>query len=1091
MKTKFISGAIMAMAFVACTQEDTLDNNFGVKELKADVEAYRTSSRVGFTDGDADFFWTTGDKIGVTTASSSSFQGMTLDGEGGNATGKFTGSMSGSPAGYAVYPYGSMGRHSLNGDVLTYTLPTSYTYKTLDATYAQADGNSYNAPMWGEIENGSVSFKHLGGVIAFSVNQLPESTSGTFILTATNKINGSFTATLTESEPAIVTEPTDVAEEKTVTINFSTAEGQTNGYFYVPVPTGALGNLMLAIVDADGNEIACGAWDNRTIKRKDIIRVTIGEQTIVGGMDKEVTSIDKITESVLTSEEEQLTVQVTEEVTGTENTIILPQTLQTEVTTFSFASIAEGAAITIENASDASYTGQIIIEIPENETIPTVTANVPDGEVYIKQGTVTTLVTSSADNTTIIGANAKVGTLIVNKGNVRIEDGGEVTTIKRSADNPDEVTYVYFEGEVPAEGNSDAKIVYMSAGFVKTSGNVYQIKNVAGLRFFRDAVNGGETFEGCTIELANDIDLANEEWTSVGTSENPFQGIFVGGNYTIKNLTVIETEAKEDKAYIGFFGYANNATIKNVTFENVNLNIACLDIDHSQGHIGAVAGSLEGTSTIENVTVKGDIKVEATFDANGASRVAVVAGGNSYGNVTMKNVHVEANKGSYLKANNNVGALAGQLQGKSVFENCSSNIDVIGKKFFAGGLIGLAAGDQTFTNCHTTGDVTITAGREGRANDHYRVGGIAGGWADGKTKVCTLTNCSYTGKVSGTNADGSVAEVLDYAGYVGRGYTLTNCAGSKVVIDGTSYVQADDKTFGIYIVDEVYQIGTLTALKWLANQVNTGNNYFAGQTIMLANDIDLANEEWTPIGTENDNFEGDFNGNNKVIKNLKITTHANTSDGYAYAGLFGVTAGSAGKHNFIKNFIIENVNIVSTGQIVAAVVAYPYYTDIENITVRGDIKIEGGNYTAGVLGYTRRCYVAKNLTINGNSGSTIKGSQTVGGVISDIQTNGGDVDYSNFKASGLTITATKNVGGISGIISGQTLDGATVENVTIVCDDVRRGTVAGSLGTTSTIKNISVTNVIGATKVVGATYDDGAGVVNNGDIYEADTNVGE
>ena len=294
MKAKLISGVIMAMTLVACTQEEVFDNGFGLKELKVEVEGYRVSSRVGFTDKDADFFWTKGDKIGVTTASTSTFQGMTLDGEGGNATGTFTGSMSGTPSGYAVYPYGSMGRHSLNGDELTYTLPASYTYQTLDATYAKADGNSYNAPMWGKAVNGSASFKHLGGVIAFSVNGLPEKTSGKFVLIATNKINGTFTATLTDGEPVIVSEATDVAAEKTVTINFSTAEGQTNGYFYVPVPTGTLGNLMLAIIDAEENEVASGALDNITIYRADVKRATIGEQSITGGMVQEVASIDRL-----------------------------------------------------------------------------------------------------------------------------------------------------------------------------------------------------------------------------------------------------------------------------------------------------------------------------------------------------------------------------------------------------------------------------------------------------------------------------------------------------------------------------------------------------------------------------------------------------------------------------------------------------------------------------------------------------------------------------------------------------------------------------------------------------------------------------
>ena len=344
------------------------------------------------------------------------------------------------------------------------------------------------------------------------------------------------------------------------------------------------------------------------------------------------------------------------------------------------------------------------------------------------------------------------------------------------------------------------------------------VATAAGLQEALQEVNAGTSDKD--VVLVGDIDLAAlmtrsvvSNWTPVGTSEKPFTGVFDGNGHTIKNLTLVEPEAKEGKAYIGFFGYAKNATIKNVTFENVHINIPCLDIEHSQGHIGAVAGSLEGTSTIENVTVKGDIQVYATQDANGASRVAVVAGGNSYGNVTMKNVHVVANEGSYLTANNNTGALAGQLQGKSVFENCSSNIDVTVNKFFAGGLIGIAPADATFTNCHTTGNVAVVAGRAGRANDHYRVGGIAGGWADGAKNVCTLTNCSYTGKISGKNSDGSVATTLDYDGYVGRGYTLTNCGGSKVVIDGKEYVQLNNTDYGVYVINgTTVTVGTADAL---------------------------------------------------------------------------------------------------------------------------------------------------------------------------------------------------------------------------------------------------------------------------------------
>ncbi len=1355
-------GLVILAVLASCTKADEPYVDSSILSLSASVEQNtELSTKVGFTAGEANFFWTKGDKIGVQTDKSGGFQAMTLDfNDKGKANGIFSGSISGTPQGYAIYPYGSQGTHSMNGSTLTYNLPASYSYSSLDSEYANEDGNSHNMAMWGSINGSSVSFKHLGGVLAFVIEGLPQNTSDLkFTLNATNKINGTFTADLSQAEPVITTSSTDIDSEKSVSILFSTEENQTTGHFYIPVPVGEIGNLSVVVTNASDNELATGMWDNKEVERKDIIRFKISESSLSGGAGevKSVSNVSDIDDDVLSTTEDNLSINVSNEVSG-DNTILIPADLATETTTFSFASVSDNATIKIENAPSGEYGGKIIIEVPEDETIPNVEANVPDGEVYIKQGNITTLVVSSADNTTIIGDGVTVDVLTVNKGNVRIMKGGSVGNIERGESNDGGVTYIIYEGTIPSDVTDEELIKHISAAewdlkqaaekggtytlnadvvitntlvipsentfaldlngytisqtkactasysmienrgsltisgngkisfidngagdpnfgwgsytltnygtlvvedatienlstqneqdnvhmycaiqqghgavsttinsgvistptyrsvrinvgaleikggefigqvwlqpnqgdvtmkisggefspcgndkssvfmtnvgenytvtsanisggkfntkigssdatkegvkgsvkggiftetaktdtavgliaegynfeantdgtytlapsFVKTSETSYIVYNLSGLKAFRDAVNGGNSFNGCTVKLAGELNLSGENWIPIGTSENPFQGTFDGG-FTIKNLNIVETEAKEGKAYTGFFGYANNATIKNVTFENVNLNIACLDIDHSQGHIGAVAGSLEGTSTIENVTVCGDIKVEATFDANGASRVAVVAGGNSSGNVTMREVHVKANEGSYLKANNNVGALAGQLQVKNVFENCSSNIDVTGKKFFAGGIIGLAAGNSTFTNCHTTGDVTVTAGREGRANDHYRVGGIAGGWADGSNNVCTLTDCSYTGKISGTNADGSVANPLDYAGYVGRGYTLTNCAGSKVIIDGTSYVQADNKTFGIYIVNDVYEIGTAAALRWIANEVNAGNNYFTGKTVKMTNDIDLNNEEWIPIGSayKDHGFCGNFDGNNKTIKNLKISNITPDSDGFVYAALFGVTEGTETNSNYVKNLNIENVNISAEGSIVSAAIAYPYYTTVENITVRGNVSIQGGDYTSGVLAYTRRCVDAKNLIITANSASAITGNNSVGGVISDIQMNGGlTANYSNFKASGLIITGNQCVGGISGIIASQTLDGATVENVSIKCQDVRKGSVAGALGGKSTIKNISVANVTGAENVVGATYDGGNEVVANGDVYEAKTDVG-
>ena len=421
--------------------------------------------------------------------------------------------------------------------------------------------------------------------------------------------------------------------------------------------------------------------------------------------------------------------------------------------------------------------------------------------------------------------------------------------------------------------------------------------------------------------LTSNIDLGGYQWTPIGTLEKPYIGAFYGKGHTISNLKIVETEAKEGKAYIGFIGYAENVTIKDLTFDNVNINIPCLDIDHSQGHIGAVAGSLEGTSTIENVTVKGDITVYATQTANGASRVAVVAGGNSFGNVTMKNVHVIANEGSSLIANNNTGALAGQLQGKMVFENCSSNIDVTVNKFFAGGLVGIAAGDSYFKNCHTTGDIAVVAGREGRHNDEYRVGGIAGGWADGKTKVCTLEGCSYTGTVSGTNADGSVASPLDYLGYVGRGYTLANCEGSKVIIDGIEFVQVGDSApYGNYTVTKDGKEIIVAASKEDFGKTNDKYNTIFNKDTFLFGNITLsaaetnANSGYGATGVQVNGAVLDGQGYTLTVNNAWSTwdcvlnTNGGTIKNLTVNGAMrGIFMGGANADVYIDNVKFNNV----------------------------------------------------------------------------------------------------------------------------------------------------------------------------------------
>ena len=504
--------------------------------------------------------------------------------------------------------------------------------------------------------------------------------------------------------------------------------------------------------------------------------------------------------------------------------------------------------------------------------------------------------------------------------------------------------------------------------------------------------------EPVNFELRANIDLANYPWTPIGTPENNFVGTFNGNGFSIGNLNIVVDEAKEGKAYMGLFGYAKNVTIKNLILANANVNVACLDIDHSQGHIAALVGSLEGNSTIENVTVRGDIKIYATETANGASRVGVIAGGNSgYYNVTMKNVHVEANEGSYLRANNNAGALAGQLMGKNTFENCSSNIDVTVNKFFAGGLIGIAGDGDTYTNCHSTGNIAVVAGRENRHNDEYRVGGIAGGWSDGPKNVFTLVNCSYTGNISGKNTDGTVAEPLDYAGYVGRGYALTNCAGSKVVVNGVSYIQKYNDVYGVYenengyeyvadgllYKDKEYIVINAKGLVALST-----NGLKARETVKLGANIDLAGVEFNGLDTFHPENGNTFDGQNYTVSNW--TNNTGASD----MGFIRNWVGT------VKNVNFENCHLKTSGR--SAIAAAKIYGNIENVTIN-NCSIEDSYWACGLVA---GLYNAGNISNCVVTNSSVKSNGGTGAIVGVINESAGTRKVENCKVEGCTVNNT-------------------------------------------------------------------------------------
>lgn len=431
MKIRHLLGFVIIAAMASCSKEEMGENALTNFVLKATVDNSTPTSRAGF-DSNAKFYWSKNDQMGVTTTNSpTSFSALTLQGDGGSATGTFSGDIYGNISGYAVYPHNS--NHKINEGTLTYQFPATYEYTSVDTEYFhtsdQGKANSFNFAMWGKIENGSVGMKHLGGVFMVAFTSIPA--EGTFILSTDQKLNGTYSVGLTTTTPEIKINDEDTPEdtEKQVTISYKGATDGQVGVFYVPAPTGDYTNVTATIKNTTGDivkQVACG---NIEIKRAygKILNFTNG--SISGGEAFEAEDVAGANKAL---ENENITSVKISALSGGE-TITIPAKSSSEIAEVSHAidlsnatlptegnitiNVAEGSdgtntveKLTVVVPTGTESTGKFIINAPGT----TVTIQAADGTV------IETIEATTADNTLIIGEGVTVKNLTIKKGNVEL-----------------------------------------------------------------------------------------------------------------------------------------------------------------------------------------------------------------------------------------------------------------------------------------------------------------------------------------------------------------------------------------------------------------------------------------------------------------------------------------------------------------------------------------------------------------------------------------------------------------------------------------------------------------------------------------------
>ena len=159
----YMLAAALSLFAAACTQEPLNEvypeQNGAGTTLEATAEAPSEGTRTVLRDNSV--LWSNGDAFSLLAAGGANSK-FTLSSGAGRTSGTFTGTLSGNPPYYAIYPYSSGNR--LDGDTLRFSLPQTQTYKS---SSLQSD----LLPLLAKLSSADdgVAFKNIFGLIRISL----------------------------------------------------------------------------------------------------------------------------------------------------------------------------------------------------------------------------------------------------------------------------------------------------------------------------------------------------------------------------------------------------------------------------------------------------------------------------------------------------------------------------------------------------------------------------------------------------------------------------------------------------------------------------------------------------------------------------------------------------------------------------------------------------------------------------------------------------------------------------------------------------------------------------------------------------------
>ena len=375
------------------------------------------------------------------------------------------------------------------------------------------------------------------------------------------------------------------------------------------------------------------------------------------------------------------------------------------------------------------------------------------------------------------------------------------------------------------------------------------------------------------------------------------------------------------------------------------------------------------------------------------------------------------------------------LSGSAVIQNCKADNSDDSGKAYGGGVSAACvrqitlAGSASIADCNAAnGSGLYITGSSWDPNVYgqlYANGGsvdgdvVLGDTEDGPSTITGSGETVFNGKVTVT--PGSTIESGIFNGEVTNNGTITggvfnSTVSGSGIINGGTFNGTPDHITGSGTETDPYQISTAEGLKWFRDKVNDAKTEEETKicAVLTAN-IDLKNEEWTPIAnytTTNEIFyEGTFDGGGYTISGLNVTGK------FRCASLFGAVKGGT-----IKNLTV------------AGNVSHNYYSTGLDCHVGG---IVGSALDAATI---ENC--SNNCSVTGGSGDVI------GGIAGSNINNARIIDCYNVG----TITGTiMETGGVTGFNIGTISNCYNVGTIKMLHNSNAVGEIVGN--NVGTVKN--------------------------------------